>query len=138
VASQLLDILDEIPGGILPQLKERLGQAAAALIEEHDQELGRIEVASVGGNALGSRAAVEDHNRLALRVPVQLVVDLVKGGDLQIAHLERLDRRQQLRPLFERRRCHGCRNGCDPSQEQGTDKKAYSHGIHLRDNWETP
>ena len=64
VLAQLLDVRHEIPGRVLPELREGCALAAAALVVQHDAPLLRIEVAVVErvrcrrpGRRAGRRAA---------------------------------------------------------------------------------
>jgi len=90
VPAQLLDVRHEIPGRVLPQLREGCALAAAALVVQHDAPLLRIKVAVVERFDAAARAAVQEDERLAARVAVLLEVDRVQLRDLQIPRAVRL------------------------------------------------
>ena len=101
--AQLLDVGDEIPGRVLPKLRERRALAAAALVVQHDAPLLRIEVAVVDGLDAAARAAVQEDERLAVRVAVLLVVDRVQLRDVQVARAVGLRLGKEIAEALRRR-----------------------------------
>src|SRR3954466_5277088 len=66
--AQGLDVGDEVPGGVVDQAAVRLALAAAALIEQDDAVFARVEEAPHAGLGAAAGAAVQEHDRLPLRI----------------------------------------------------------------------
>ena len=103
VLAQLLDVRHEIPGRVLPELREGCALAAAALVVQHDAPLLRIEVAVVERFDAAARAAVQEDERLAARVAALLEVDRVQLRDLQIPRAVRLRLGKEIAQALRRR-----------------------------------
>ena len=103
VLAQLLDVRDEIPGRVLPELREGRALAAAALVVQHDAPLLRIEVAVVDRVDAAARPAVQEDERLAARVAALLEVDRVQLRDLRDPRAVRLRLGKEIAQAFRRR-----------------------------------
>src|SRR5690606_40530380 len=91
LATQLLDVLDEVPGGVVHEVGVRGGAPGAALVEQHDAILRRVVETAHLCAAAAAGAAVQQHHRLAVRIAALLVVELVAAIDLEGAGLVGLD-----------------------------------------------
>src|SRR5579871_238255 len=58
--AKALDVGDEVPGGVLGELRMRRRATGAALLEEDDPVMRRIEEAPVVGEKAAARAAMEE------------------------------------------------------------------------------
>src|SRR5262245_44755321 len=94
--AQALDVRHEIPGRVLAQLGVRRALAAAALVEEHDAPLPRVEVAPVDRIDAAARTAVQEDERLSARVAALLVVQRVQPRHAQLAAGVRFDLGEEL------------------------------------------
>ena len=103
VLAQLLDVRHEIPGRVLPELREGRALAAATLVVQDDAPLLRIEVAMVERFDAAARAAVQEDERLAARIAVLLEMDRVQLRDLQIPRAVRLRLRKEIAQALRRR-----------------------------------
>ena len=90
VLAELLDVRHEIPGGVLPELREGRALTAAALVVQHDAPFLRIKGTVVERFDAAARAAVQEDERLAARVAALLEVDRVQLRDLQISRAVRI------------------------------------------------
>ena len=88
---QLLDVVDEVPGRIV--FDARIGRrlAAAALVEDEDLVLVRIELPPVIGARSAARTAVEEYDRLSVRIARELPIEAMPVTDVEHARLVRLD-----------------------------------------------
>src|SRR5439155_1123324 len=91
LVSQLLDVLDQIPGRVRFQARIRRRFATAALVEDEDLVFVRIELPPVVGARTAARTAVEEHHRLAVRVAGQLPVEAMAPANVEMTALVRLD-----------------------------------------------
>ena len=89
----LLDVGDQVPGGVRFQRRVGRALAAAALVEVHDAVLFRVEEAPLFGIGAAARTAVQKDHRLAGGVAAFLEVDLVDRRDLEPARVVGLDGR---------------------------------------------
>src|SRR6185437_7163392 len=89
---QPLDVIDEVPGGVVDETGVGTALAAAALIEQHDPVAGRIEEAAHLGVEPSARPPVQKHRRLAVRIAAFLEVKLVDVRDAQKTRAVRFDR----------------------------------------------
>ena len=102
VLAQLLDITDQVLGGIAVQAGAQvrhLGRAppAAALVEL-DEAVGlRVEVPPPSRRQAAAGPAVQRHGRLAVRVAADLPVDALTVTDVQHSRVVRLNGRKPLR-----------------------------------------
>jgi hypothetical protein len=87
-----LHVLDEVPRRVVGEVRVRRRAPAAALVEQHDAVLGRVEELPVPGLDAAARAAVHEDDRLALRVAALLDVQLVHRRHLQAVRAKGLDR----------------------------------------------
>src|SRR5687768_18379989 len=87
----LLDIGNQMPGSVLFQTRMRSAFARTALLEKHHPILAGIEVAAVFPNQTTSRSAVKKNGGLTSGVANLLIVEIVNGGNLQPAGVERFD-----------------------------------------------
>jgi hypothetical protein len=94
--AQLLHIVDQMDRGVVLDLAEREGPAAAALVEDHDPVEGRVEEPAVGGVGAGARPAVEEHDRDTFRIAALLIVHPMGRGEGQEACVVGLDFREQV------------------------------------------
>src|SRR5690606_28216455 len=74
---QRLDVLDQVPRGVVDQVRIRGGAAATALVEQHDPVLLRVVEATHLVAAAATRPTVQQHHRFAFRVPALLVLERV-------------------------------------------------------------
>src|SRR6266540_3725047 len=79
--AKLLRVLHQIPGRVLAKLGVRGALAAAALVEQDDPPLSRIEIATMHRAHATSGATVEEHHQLALRIAAFLEVERVQRRD---------------------------------------------------------
>ena len=93
---ELLHVGHEMAGGVVVQLAERHGAAAAALVEHDDAVELRIEEAAMHGRRTGARAAVQEHDGHALRIAALLPIDRVPPVDRQHAAGVGRDLREQI------------------------------------------
>ena len=71
----------------------RARAAAAALVEQHDAEGARVEVAAHGGRTAAPGAAVEDDYGDAFGIAALFDIDPVAVAHIYHALIERVDRR---------------------------------------------
>src|SRR5690606_10566222 len=81
--AQLLEVVDQVPGGIVLQPARGRRLAGAPLVEQHDPVRARIEEAPHERAAPGARAAMQHDGGLAVRVAAKLAVKLVPVADLE-------------------------------------------------------
>ena len=93
---QPLHVGDEMAGGVVVQLAERHRAAAAALVEHDDAVELRIEEPAMHRGRAGARAAVQEHDRHALRIAALLPIDRVSPVDRQHAAGVGRDFREQI------------------------------------------
>src|SRR5581483_5468381 len=79
--AQTLDILDQVPGGVLFERGMRRRPAAAALIEQHDAIAARIVIAAHHRVDAAARAAMQQNGGLAGGRAAFLEIDLVQVRD---------------------------------------------------------
>jgi hypothetical protein len=79
-----------MPGRVLLQAGMGTATSTAALIEQHDAVLIRIEEPPGPGIAPRAGATVYEHYWLAVRISAFLEIDLVPRGYLDIPVIERL------------------------------------------------
>src|SRR5690606_17003332 len=91
--AQLLDVGDEVPGRVVDQRRVRRAAPAAALVEEHDAVALGVEEATLLGVGASARPAVQEDDRLALRVARRLLVQAMSRAHVDDALRVRLDRR---------------------------------------------
>ena len=90
--AQAFYVLDQIPGSVFFETRMRRALPRSALIEKHHTINFRIEVAPVVRRNSPAWSAVQENDRLTLRVATLLVVKLVNRRDLQPASVERFNR----------------------------------------------
>src|SRR5690606_7720026 len=93
---QPLDVRDEVPGRVRLERRKRAAAPAPALVERDDSIAPRVEEAPRVPVSAPARSAVHEQRGLAARIAALLVIDAVSVADVEIAGLERLDRRIQL------------------------------------------
>jgi hypothetical protein len=81
VHAKPLDVGDKIPGRVVLEARMGAAAAAAALVKEEDAVARGIEEPPRPGIAARARAAVQENDRLALRVAAFLPVNLVAVAD---------------------------------------------------------
>ncbi len=91
--AQPLDIADQMAGGVVDGLAQRQRAAGAALIEDDDAIMGRIEEAAMGRPGPGTRPAMKEDHRHALGIAALLPIHLVPAVEIEHAAVERLDLR---------------------------------------------
>jgi hypothetical protein len=99
MGAERFDVGDRVMGRVRHEIgRGRVGQwprpPAAALVEQHDTEPGRIEPPTVASAAPTSRPAMQNHRRLTRRVPDRFPVHLVPVTDAQPTRVVRFDRRK--------------------------------------------
>ena len=94
-----LHVGDEIPRGVVLERREGLRLAAPALIEQHDSVRLRVEEAALLRVGATTRPAVDEDDRLAVRVARLLVINGVAKPHFEEALVVRLNRRIQLAAL---------------------------------------
>jgi hypothetical protein len=100
VAPQQLEICDQVPRGVVPQLgvgirDVRGRSAAAALIEQHNAVPLRIEEPAVPGRGTAAGPAVQEDDGLSVGISALLPIHAVAVTDQQHPALVRLDARIQ-------------------------------------------
>src|SRR5262249_55193101 len=90
---QLLDVVDQVPGGVLLERGGGRALPAAALVEQHHPVAPRVEEAPHVRRRAAAGAPVEEHDRFPIGMPALLVSDLVERRDAQPAGVVRLARR---------------------------------------------
>src|SRR6478672_3813369 len=100
--AQLLDIVDEMPGGVLVDAGMRRRAPASALVEQHDAVAVRIVIASHDGGRAAAGAAMQQHGGFAVGISAFLVVKFVKGRDLEPSRAVRNDLRIEAVALADR------------------------------------
>src|SRR5699024_8512592 len=93
MAAQLLEVADQIPGGIVDKSARGRRLASAPLIEEDDAPGARVEEAPHERAAPRARAAMQHHGCLALRIAAELAIELVSVADIEAEPPVRLDLR---------------------------------------------
>ncbi len=96
MASQDLDVRDKVRGGVVVQSSERPRTAGAALIEDNNAPEVRVEEAAVHRARAGTRAAMQEQHRAAVRVAGLLPVHHMSAGQGQIAGFVGADLREQV------------------------------------------
>ena len=96
VAPQQLDVGDQVPGGVEAQVgvgRAHVGRGlpAAALVEQHDPVLLRVEEPPVPRGGARTGTPVQEHDRLAVGVAGLLPVDALPVAGQQVPGLVRLD-----------------------------------------------
>src|SRR4029079_792703 len=81
--AELLDVVDEMPGGVFLDAGCGGQAPASALIEEDNGVARRIVIAAHHRGRAAARAAMQQHRWLAVRVAAFLVIELVQGRDLE-------------------------------------------------------
>ena len=99
VGAQLLDVPDQVPGGVglqagIQKGHRRRAPPAAALVELDEPVRVRVEQPAPPRAAAAARPAVQRHRRLAGRVAAGLPVDPLAVTDVQHPRLVRLDGRE--------------------------------------------
>ncbi|MNT58090.1 hypothetical protein D3C72_1955060 [compost metagenome] len=120
--AHLLDVGHQILRGVVTQLTEWRGAAAAALIDQHDAVALGVEEAAMGGRDAGAGAAVQVHHRNAFRCAALLDVQGVQRVDGQREFAVWGDRRVQRAhggaSQAGTARIAGCSGQRDPRQVQ--------------------
>ncbi len=93
--SKLLRVFHEVPGRVLAKLGVRGALPAAALVEQDDPPLSRIEVAAMHRAHATSGASVEEHHRFAFRIAALLEVERVQRRDAKSPRSIRVAGREQ-------------------------------------------
>src|SRR5262245_13764110 len=93
MASERLDVGDQMPGGVLLQAGVRGALAGATLIQEDNAVAPRIKKFAVPGVRTATGAAVQEDDRLAVRIARDLKVERVSPRHFELASLVRNNRR---------------------------------------------
>src|SRR4029077_16451824 len=81
--AELLDVVNEMPGGVFVDARMRRGAPAAPLVEQHDAVTRRIVIAAHHGGGASAGAAMQQHGGLAVRIAAFLEVKLMQRGNLE-------------------------------------------------------
>ena len=88
VLAEHLHVGDQVPCGVLCQLRMRRRLAAAALVEQDDAIGRRIMCLAQEGRDAAARPAMQHHGGLALRVSAFLEMEFMEWRDTQPAAVE--------------------------------------------------
>ena len=91
--AKFLDVANEVPRRVVVEACERLGAAAAALVEQENVIQFGVELLALLGTAAGTGPAMKEYRRLAAPRTAPLPVDAVTVAHIEHSGLERLDRR---------------------------------------------
>src|SRR5687767_14313358 len=83
VRAQPLHILDQMRRRIVLDLAQRLGAAAAALVEDHDPIESWVEEPAVGGVGSRARPTMQEYDRHAFGIAALLIIHAVGWGEGQ-------------------------------------------------------
>ena len=89
--AQPLDVVDEVPRGVVDKVGVRHRTPAAALVEQNDAVLGRIVESPHLRAASGAGTAMQQHHGFALRIAALFVIERVARIDCQPAGVVGLD-----------------------------------------------
>ena len=87
--AQLLDVVDEMSGGIVFQRGIGTGASATALIKDNDAVAARIKEAPHGGGRAASRPAMQGDDGHAVRASAVLVIQAVTLTHVQKSGVDR-------------------------------------------------
>src|SRR3546814_1902415 len=87
---------DVCSSDLVGELAERCRAAGAALVEDDDAIMARVEEAAVVGAGPGTRAAVQEHDRAPFRIAGNFPVHGVAAVQVEPPLAERLDGRKQV------------------------------------------
>src|SRR5215467_10725691 len=90
--AQPLDVRDQMPGCVFFQGSMRNAIARPSLIEQYNSIGFRVEEAAIACDQSGARTAVKKDNRLTIRIPALLVINVMNFRHLQHPMLVRLYR----------------------------------------------
>src|SRR5205085_11455347 len=93
ILADLLDIADQVPGRVLPQLGMRRAPAGAALVEQRHAIMAGIEEAPITGREPAAGPAVQEEHRHTFGIADLLDIDRVEVGDLEALRAIGLDLR---------------------------------------------
>ena len=96
MGAQLFHVGHEVTGGVVLQIAEWHGAAAAALVEHDDAVELRVEETTMDWCGARARPAMQEQRRHALRIATLLPVDRVAAVDRQHAAGIRRDLREQV------------------------------------------
>src|SRR4030095_16367656 len=96
VRAQLLHVVDQVRCGVVLDLAQGMGPAAAALVEDHDPVEGGVEEPAVSGIGAGARPAMQEYDRDALWVAALLVIHPMRRGKGEEARVKGLDFGEQV------------------------------------------
>ncbi len=139
VYPQLLDVFDEMPGGVFFKFGVRCRAPAAALIEKDDAIAIGIVVAAHRRTGTAARAAMNGQNRDAVRIADLLVVKFMQWRDAQPALRIRSERRIEPDTIAYRRvryRDIGCYIGRRHSQAHSVG--TFQLSVARTENTRTP
>ena len=92
----MFDVGDEVGWRVVGDLAERRRSAGAALIENHDPPIFRIEKPPMHRRRAGTGAAVQKQRRDAARITRLLPIHRMPRIEPQSARAIRFDRREQI------------------------------------------
>ncbi len=96
-----LDVAHQMPGRVRLDRGVRARPPAAALVEQHDAEHARIEIAPHRRRAAPAGSAMQHNHRQTVGLAALLHIDPVAVADVENALIERVDRRiEVLRRAF--------------------------------------
>src|SRR5207342_523613 len=91
LAAHLLDVRDQVPGGVVDEIRVRRGASATALVEQDDAVLHRIVETPHLVAAARAGPAVQHYHGLAVWIAALLVIERVSFVDLEGASVVGLD-----------------------------------------------
>ncbi len=95
VRTQFFDVGDQVPGGVFFDASVRPTATGAALIEQDDPVVARVEKSSLIGFGAAAGAAVDKQDGLAVRIAALLEVHLMDGRHTQKSGAVRLVQREE-------------------------------------------
>ncbi len=96
--AQRLHVADEVVRGVVGQLSQGFRAAGAALVEDDDAIVIRVEEPAVDRRRAGAGSAMQEHRRRPIGIAALLPIHLVRPAQLERAGLIRLDRIEESAP----------------------------------------
>ena len=98
--AQFLEVLDDVPGRVLPNITVRCTATCATLVDEHESVMLRVEKTAIVRRDANARPTVQKQSRSPVRVAHFFVDDRVQVGNGQFADAVGFDGRVEWRWYF--------------------------------------